>query len=574
MADEHRLSRKAQEKKKGWIGIVVWILAAALLFAIVLVAKNIGQIPGTRHYVYFEESVAGLLKNSKVKYRGVEAGRVVNIELTLYPVVMVEEGDGQPVPRRSDVPVSSPVVEVELAIQNPDAKINDNARAYLRSNPLSGMQQIDIQDLSSRRGAELKRNRQTEKYETKLFAGGVDLSAWVRVTVTSYAGSSLASMHFHRETPTSPVLVDLVIDIPYEFWKLDPTEHLVQVRQDVSKGIAFVEIVRSQDAPPDAYALRPGPRQGTLLVTMPALAIGVDPVLSGSYALAGGGPPTGGAMISDLIQGEEEGVTGRKVKYLHVKLEGGVEPPAGSPTDKRLQRWLTLDRHFTRGGARFLEVEMLFEGNPLPPGAPIEVAQSPLNMLLERADTIAATIDYLPTIARNVEQTSANIVAITTELKDRGVTQVMQAVEHLDENLARSITELKITISDKVKELSTTLNTEVRALSSKAQGKLDEAMPAETMEDLRVTIAGFRDSIEDWRKGLAAARGTFEQAKDIVGFKGEGKTVAETVNTLHAAVANLDKTLQNNEARLSTTLDALKETLKSIEKVLEELRPQ
>ena len=54
MADQHRESRKQQEKRKGWIGIAAAIFTVVVFVLIVIVGRNIGPPAGIHYFVYFD----------------------------------------------------------------------------------------------------------------------------------------------------------------------------------------------------------------------------------------------------------------------------------------------------------------------------------------------------------------------------------------------------------------------------------------------------------------------------------------------------------------------------------------
>lgn len=63
------------------VGAFVAVLGAAILLVVLWLGKSDYRGVYDRYYSYMQESVAGLSVNSTVKYRGVEVGRVKNIQL-------------------------------------------------------------------------------------------------------------------------------------------------------------------------------------------------------------------------------------------------------------------------------------------------------------------------------------------------------------------------------------------------------------------------------------------------------------------------------------------------------------
>ncbi len=63
------------------VGAFVAVLGAAVLLVVLWLGKSDYRGVYDRYYAYMKESVAGLSNNSTVKYRGVEVGRVKDIQL-------------------------------------------------------------------------------------------------------------------------------------------------------------------------------------------------------------------------------------------------------------------------------------------------------------------------------------------------------------------------------------------------------------------------------------------------------------------------------------------------------------
>ena len=107
-------------KTEAKVGIFV-LIALILLFYVTLKISGVGKVKGEgkSYYIVFT-NVSGLVKKAKVEIAGVETGWVENIFLT---------DDGK--------------AKVEIKI-NPDVKVRDDAKAYVRSYGFMGEKYVEL----------------------------------------------------------------------------------------------------------------------------------------------------------------------------------------------------------------------------------------------------------------------------------------------------------------------------------------------------------------------------------------------------------------------------------------------
>lgn len=120
-----------------FVGIVVLTVLAFMILFVIWLIRPSGEASFTKYYIYFNESVAGLNINSPVKYKGINVGKVIAMQIS---------------------PKDYKNIRVTVSIKS-NTPINSSTRATLSVQGITGLAYINLA-LHSLRAPPLVKNKE------------------------------------------------------------------------------------------------------------------------------------------------------------------------------------------------------------------------------------------------------------------------------------------------------------------------------------------------------------------------------------------------------------------------------
>jgi len=550
------------------VRIAVLFIIGTIALAILATSQLKLNPQGRRYYIYFDESVAGLFLKGKVKFKGADKGYVKRVELQTHRIQGVDSTTGDEV--REEAPMDSPKIEVMIVISEEEkaedqVPITNTTRAYLRSNPLSGLKFIDLDDEGYTRGARIQNPPEGEAdlWRGTFEEGAVDLTTWWTVKVNNRVHGIVNALRF-----TGPGKLAVRVRVPGGLERKGLTladwKAWFETSADGTRAYLYLTS-RDRPSPGQPAELGPVPESDDeYQVLVDAATAGFDPVVHRPFGEQIGRELDLDLRVVSIEQRAVESASGALTRGLAVEVQGKLAMKGSERADLPPRYWL-LFRLDPVDGKHFLEARAVLPGADLPEGSIIPAVPNPLSVLLEKAEALSQVVEVLPSMARNLDETIASANAITAEFREGTLGGLNDTVRSLGDKLIESVEDLRGTLTTGIENLQETTTGAIQRTSDTINTKLEQIAPERTIRELREGITRFNRAVE-------SARITFGRANRILGDREGSSTIGSVVQTVQSISEKVKDLVDTNAADFGTFMEKLSNLIQSIGDLVQELR--